>query len=1312
MKDKNKTRQQLINELAEMRQRIAELEVADTERKRAEEQVLVANERLQYLLSASSAVIYASKTSGDYGATFISNNVIDMTGYEAHDFLDDPSFWIDHIHPDDIDRVKGEVAQVLDNGRHSYDYRFQHKDGRYIWVRDDVKLVRNTEGEPIEIVGFWTDITEHKRAEEALRESEEKLRVMFESTSEGIAITDLKGKILDVNDTILGMSGLSREELVGQEGFGFVPTEDGKRIIEQGMKAIISETGTEKMSQETTPTFGRAYDVDLSIGVLHDSSGDPTGFVAIARDDTERKRAKEMLQQREQDYLMLLESTAEGIIVVDSETLKVVFGNRRAMKMFEFESVEDGIGVNILDFIEPEDREIAIRGFAEDVFGEEQRKRYELRANTKAGRQIWIRALATRIDFQGRVAVLLSIRDITERKLVDDEIRESEERYRLLAENVTDVIWTVDMDLRFTYISPSVERISGYSVEEAMAQSLADSLCPDSLEVALQAYEEELALEEMEQKDLFRTRTLELQQKCKDGSTIWTEVTMTFLHNADGQSIGILGVSRDITERKLAEEDLRESEEKLRAVFEHIGDGVIVSDLEGRITDENDAALRMQGFKHKKEVIGKNGFDFIAEKDRTKALEDGVKTVELGRGPGGQYTFLRKDGSEYEGEAIASLLRDSSGNPAGFVSVTRDITERKLKEEELRESEERYRLLAENVTDVIWTLDMNLQVTYISPSITRQRGYSVEESLTRGIEKDLTPASLEIAMKVFSEALAAEEMEPKDLSKTWTVESELYCKDGSTIWTEQETTFLRDADGQPVGILGVSRDITERKLKEEELRESEERYRLLAENVTDVIWTMDMDMRFTYTSPSITHQRGYSVEEAMAQSLVDNLCPDSLEVALQAYEEELAIEEMEQKDLFRTRTLELEQKCKDGSTICTEVTMTFLRNADGQAIGILGVSRDITERKLAEEALRESEYRLQELVENIGSGVAVYKPINGGKDFVFLNLNKAGEKIGGISKEKVIGKTVTEVLPGIKKFGLLDVFQRVNETGKSEHFPISFYEDERIKGWRENFVYKLPSGELVAVYEDISERKRAEEERERLIHELERSNAELQQFAHVASHDLQEPLRMVASYTQLLEKRYKGNLDADADEFIAYAVDGAQRMQNMIESLLYYSRVGSRGKPLQPVESESAFEQAMADLKLAIDESSAEMTHDPLPQVMADKTQLIQLFQNLLGNAVKFRGKEQPHIHVSAKQDKNEYLFSVSDNGIGMNPEYFDRIFVIFQRLHGREEYPGTGMGLSICRRIIERQGGRIWVESKPGEGSTFYFTIPKGSEE
>lgn len=247
------------------------------------------------------------------------------------------------------------------------------------------------------------------------------------------------------------------------------------------------------------------------------------------------------------------------------------------------------------------------------------------------------------------------------------------------------------------------------------------------------------------------------------------------------------------------------------------------------------------------------------------------------------------------------------------------------------------------------------------------------------------------------------------------------------------------------------------------------------------------------------------------------------------------------------------------------------------------------------------------------------------------------------------------------------------------------------------------------VQQELAERKRAEEQLARLVEALKRSNAELERFAYVASHDLQEPLRMVASFTQLLARRYQGKLDADADEFIAYAVDGANRMQRLINDLLAYSRVSTRGKPSEPTNCEAVLDQAIANLRAAVEESGAVVTHDPLPTVLADASQLVQLFQNLIGNAIKFHGAEPPRIHVSAEQEmaSGEWVFSVRDNGIGITPEYHNRIFVIFQRLHGKAEYPGTGIGLSIAKRIVERHGGRIWVKSEPGKGATFHFTIP-----
>jgi PAS domain S-box-containing protein len=242
---------------------------------------------------------------------------------------------------------------------------------------------------------------------------------------------------------------------------------------------------------------------------------------------------------------------------------------------------------------------------------------------------------------------------------------------------------------------------------------------------------------------------------------------------------------------------------------------------------------------------------------------------------------------------------------------------------------------------------------------------------------------------------------------------------------------------------------------------------------------------------------------------------------------------------------------------------------------------------------------------------------------------------------------------------------------------------------------------------DISERKRYEDILLRQSNELRRSNAELEQFAYVASHDLQEPLRMVASYMQLLSERYHEQLDAKADKYIAYAVDGARRMQMLISDLLVLSRVNSRGSEPASVDCQNVVRQVLHDLEPTIRDCNGVVEVDALPTLLADEHQVAQLFQNLIGNALKFRGDRPPHIHVSAQAESGHWLFKVQDNGIGIAAEYAERVFVIFQRLHSREKYSGTGIGLAICKKIVERHHGRIWVESQPGEGATFYFTFP-----
>jgi PAS domain S-box-containing protein len=365
------------------------------------------------------------------------------------------------------------------------------------------------------------------------------------------------------------------------------------------------------------------------------------------------------------------------------------------------------------------------------------------------------------------------------------------------------------------------------------------------------------------------------------------------------------------------------------------------------------------------------------------------------------------------------------------------------------------------------------------------------------------------------------------------------------------------------------------------------------------------------------------------------------------------------------------------------------------------------------EALRASEQRFQATFDQAAVGLA-----HAGLDDHWLLVNPRFCEIVGHRREDLLDRPSRHLMyPEDLETDLENTRRLLTGELQSYSMDMRWHRDLGPDVWirQTRSLAREPGGApkyFVVVVEDISLRKLAEEQRSHGTEELARSNAELEQFAYVVSHDLQEPLRMVASYVQLLEARYKDRLDSDAHEFIAYAVDGATRMKQMIGDLLAYSRVGRQGKELVPVACEAVLAQACADVEAAMAEAAAEVSHGPLPTVLGNAGQLTHLFQNLIGNAIKFRGQAPPRIHVTAELNGQEWVFSVRDNGIGLDPQFADRIFMVFQRLHRHEDYPGTGIGLAIARKIVEHHGGRIWVESEPGQGATFHFTVPARASE
>ena len=533
----------------------------------------------------------------------------------------------------------------------------------------------------------------------------------------------------------------------------------------------------------------------------------------------------------------------------------------------------------------------------------------------------------------------------------------------------------------------------------------------------------------------------------------------------------------------------------------------------------------------------------------------------------------------------------------------------------------------------------------------------------------------------------------------------------------------------------------------------EDYYRTLFQNAGVGITRVDLDGAFADVNQKFCEMVGYTREELVGTPVSALTHPDD-------YREGAGFRKDLTSGRIASATGEKRFVRKDSSTVWVRRTMSLVRDDTGEPHYVISIVEDITARKHIEER-QAIEYGvtlllaeapsieaaipavIQIVCEKLGYAYGARRVFDPQADMLRTMESWCSPRLqadefrrestrsvghgnrGGLNRrvwetseaawiEDIEQETTLRRRAAALEAGLRSAFAIPVLLGNEFYGVIEFLATE--KRARDERAIEIAQGVAKQVGQFIARNqaelalRSANEQLTRKAEELARSNAELEQFAYVASHDLQEPLRMVSSYTQLILRRYGEKLDGDAKEFMDFIVDGAARMKRLIEDLLAYSRVGTRGKEFKPAEAEGALQKAIVNLRAAIEESSAVVTHDPLPTVCADDTQLAQLFQNLIGNALKFRGTAAPHVHVSAEDRGDEWVFGVQDNGIGIEAQYFERIFMVFQRLHVKTEYPGTGIGLAICKKVVDRHGGRIWVESQPGHGSRFCFALPKNT--
>ncbi len=1271
---------------------VAVLAKDQTERKRAEEALRESEEKYRLLVENSQQGILVLQ---DGKLQYANPRAVQHSGYSLPELTSRP--FLELVHPEDramvgdryTKRLKGEEIPEI------YQFRFLNKQGRVQWV--EVNSVYITwKGRPAAL-SFLSDITERKRAEEALRDSESHYRALVEQSLQGILIAQgFPPRIVFANPAIAEILGYSLDELTSlspEEIWRLLSPED-QPLFE---KRYRDRTAGRSVSPRYECRLLRKDDsvcwVDLLISPTT-YQGAPA-FQVVCMDITGRKRAEEVMREAKETFETLLKASPEAVMVTDLEGT-ITFASPRTVGLHGFSSPEEMVGRKGFELIPPEEHGKAREGIQKLLRGETLVKenftglrkdgsRFDVEINTAVLR-----------DAQGAPkAFITSARDVTERQRAEDAVRQSEARYRLLAENVTDLIWMMDLSMRFTYLSPSVTRLTGYSVEEALSLSLKETLTPPSFQVAMQTFSEEMALESSGRADPARSRVLELEQRCKDGSAVAIEVTTTFLRDSQGRPVGILGVSRDITARKRAEEALRLQRTYFRRLFDSSPEGILLHDDSDTIIDCN------QGFQHlfqysREEVVGRKTNDLIVPEDRhgeatglsLQAWEKGMVQSETVR--------KRKDGSLVPVSILGVTIKLDE-NKIGIYAIYRDITDQKLTEQALRASEERFRSLFEQMVIGMYRTTPDGRILMANPALLRMLGYASFQELSRnnletmGFETTYTRAEFKERMERDGQAFG--------LEFAWRK------RDGTVLYVRESARVIRDTEGHVLYYEGTAEDITEHKQAEQALRESESRNRAILDALPDLMFIQNADgvyLDYHASDPGLL----FVPPEIFLGKNMREVLPPELSARFAKLFELLW-------ETGVTQVLEYPLR------LSGEARFFEARIAAFGPDRVLSLVRDITARKQAESALQQHEREVSTLLDSLPA-YAYFKRAGS----VYVAANRKFCEAVGCPQSKIAGKSDYDLFPRelAEKYRTDDA--RMVIAGET----LWVGEEEMVDRGRRFVVEtrKVPVKDekgtvvgLIGLGFDITERKELEEQ----LLQSQKMEA-VGRLAGGVAHDFNNILTAIMGYSDvLLEKLPPEDPLRRFPEGILETVD---RASNLTNQLLAFSRRQDVQPEVLSLNDVVADMERMLRRLIGEDVELISDLEPALGPVKADPVQLEQVLLNLVVNArdamspgaggpgggrltIKTSNEEldADYVRRHVGLEPGPYvLLSVTDTGRGMVPEVLAHLFEPF--FTTKDKGKGTGLGLSTVYGLVKQTGGHIEVESAPGAGATFRVFLPR----